>query len=197
MTATLRLLNVASFLSTLSLLVAGIWMVALAHVGFTLWVGPALATQAFPFFVLLVIANAIRNSGTPYALYLLGSGQQQRVILTPLMEGFSNAIFSIFGAWAFGAIGVAIGAIIGGVVGIGANFLYNMARTLPVSFNRNRFLLDTVAIPLLLALPCLAVLVYFGSRAALEATISGLFAATIVTLWPAWQMFKSRAALAL
>jgi O-antigen/teichoic acid export membrane protein len=194
--ATLRLLDVASFLCTLSLLVAGIWMVALAHLGFTLWVGDALAAQAFPFFVLLVIANAIRNSGTPYALYLLGSGQQQRVILTPLMEGFSNAICSIFGAWAFGAIGVAIGAGIGGIVGIAANFLYNMARTLPASFNRWRFFRDTIALPFLLALPGLAVLIYVGPRAALEMTIIGLLAATMVILWPAWRMCKSRTVLA-
>jgi O-antigen/teichoic acid export membrane protein len=156
--ASLRLLRISSFFATSGLIFAGMWMVGLAHYGFTLWVGKRLAVQAFPFFCLLVLSNTIRNSATPYTLYLLGTGQQQRVMLTPFMEGVSNFIASVIGCWLFGAIGVAIGAVVGAGVGVVANFIYNMPRTLPSGFFRLGFFGETWVRPILLGFPGFVVL---------------------------------------
>ncbi len=192
--AAMRLLDVSSFLASLALMLAGLWLVGLEHFGFSLWVGPGLAAQAFPFFCLLVASNTVRNTGTPYAMYLLGSGQQNRVMLTPLIEGLTNFLCSVAGAWLFGAIGVAVGALVGSCVGIAANFVYNMRRTLPAGFSPLRYFRDNLVVPAVLAAPCLAVLVYFGPREALDVTVAGLMAASALVLWPAWKRCAPRAA---
>jgi O-antigen/teichoic acid export membrane protein len=190
--AIVRLLNTASFLCTLGLVLSGIWMVGLAKFGFTLWVGPSLACQALPLFMILVLANVIRNLVSPYALYLIASGQQQRVLLTPLMEGASNLIFSILGAWLFGAIGVAAGTLIGAVVGIIGHFLYNMRRTLPSSFNRLIFFRNNIGLPFCLALPCLGAVIYGSVNQVVQWTVCDLLIGSVVIAWPAWKVYKLR-----
>lgn len=190
--AVVRLLDTTSFLCTLGLLLGGIWMVGLAKFGFTLWVGQSLARQALPLFVVLTLAYATRNTLSPYALYLVATGQQQRVLLTPLMEGVLNVVFSILGAWLFGAIGVAIGTLIGSIVGVSGHFIYNMRRTLPLSFNRITFFRNNIGLPLCLALPCLVAVMYGTVGQLVQWTMCNLLIGSLVAAWPAWKICKLR-----
>jgi hypothetical protein len=75
-------------------------------------------------------------------------------------------------------------------VGIAANFVYNMRRTLPAGFNRIFFLRDTIGVPLLLALPCLAILLFVSPGAAAVEIVAALLAGSVVVAWPAWRMAK-------
>lgn len=149
----LGVLEMASFLCSLSLLTVGIWMIGLGKFGLSLWVGSRLGLQVMPFFVTLLIANAIRNTGTPFALYLIGTGQQRQVMLPPLFEGVSNLVFSVIGGWYFGAIGVACGTGLGAVVGIAGVYAYSMPHTLPPSFSRLLFGWRTFLLPMILNVP--------------------------------------------
>jgi len=56
----------------------------------TAWVGASYAEQAQVLLILLIIANVIRLSTTPYCVVLIGTGQQRGVVLTPILEGVVN-----------------------------------------------------------------------------------------------------------
>jgi len=72
----------------------------------------------------LVVANMIWLSAIPYAMTLVGAGQQRLATVTPLLEGFSNLLASIVAGYMFGAVGVAMGTLFGALVGVAGNFVY-------------------------------------------------------------------------
>ena len=80
-------------------------------------------------FAILLVATCIRFITVLYTLAVVSANMQHRVILSPLLEGCTNLAFSIaLGHW-FGAIGVAIGTLIGALVCLGFHSLYNIPRT--------------------------------------------------------------------
>jgi O-antigen/teichoic acid export membrane protein len=155
----LALFDVVSRATTIGLVVTSCWMALPADAIFRAWVGPQIARTSVPIFVVLIFANAIRNSGAPYANYLLAVGEQRKVYLSPLLEGAANLVVSVGLAAVLGAIGVAWGTIVGAIVGVGVNFLYNFRRTMPPGFATGRYVLHTALEPLLAALPMIALLV--------------------------------------
>jgi O-antigen/teichoic acid export membrane protein len=159
--ALLRLFHLASSLATLSLLCVACWMTVLAGPLFHYWVGAGIAKVGVPIFIVLIFANTIRNSAAPYANYLLAVGLQRKVYLSPFAEGVTNLAASVCLAVAIGAIGVAWGTVIGSIVGVGANFFYNMRRTMPSQFSIGEHFLANLAGPILVSLPMLTVL-YFS-----------------------------------
>src|SRR5262249_22396191 len=84
-----------------------------------LWAGYDYAEQGTAILQMLLVANVIRLCALPYSTLLLGTGQQNKVILSPLAEGTTNLVASVIGAYLFGAIGVAIGTLIGSFVSLG------------------------------------------------------------------------------
>lgn len=117
------------------------------------WVGKDYAQHGALLLEILVMANIIRLSATPYAIALLGSGQQRLVIVTPLLEGFTNLLASLIGGLHFGAVGVAWGTFIGALVGVGGNFLCNMPRTTEIQFRIRDYVCDGLLRPCACAVP--------------------------------------------
>src|SRR5208283_3061895 len=102
----------------------------------SIWVGPTYAVHASLILRVLVVANIIRLSAVPYAMLLVGTGQQQLVTVSPLIEGFSNLLISVVAGYKWGAIGVAVGTLIGSTIGILCNFAYNMPRSTRIAASR-------------------------------------------------------------
>jgi Na+-driven multidrug efflux pump len=103
-------------------------------------VGQQYADEGHRLLILLMAANIIRLAGMTYSVVLVASAQQRLVTLSPLMEGFTNVFASIVLGMKFGAIGVAAGTLIGGVVGMLGHIVYNMPRTRKeVAFNVHAF----------------------------------------------------------
>jgi len=124
-----------------------------------LWVGADYAVHATLIMQILVIANVIRLCALPYSTLLLGTGQQNKVIISPLAEGVTNLLSSIAGAYMFGAIGVAMGTLIGAFVSVGLHFFYNIPRTKLIAIDRPLLLKQGVLRPLACAAPlCLLML---------------------------------------
>jgi O-antigen/teichoic acid export membrane protein len=119
-----------------------------------IWVGAQYAEHSLLFLQVLVLANIVRLIGLPYATLLLGTGQQRKVILSPLAEGVTNLLATVVGAWWLGAIGVAIGTLIGSFVSIGFHVLYNMPRTSGIAIRRPVLIKEGMLRPLLCAVPC-------------------------------------------
>ncbi len=142
--------------STFLLLLTGLPLILAARSILTLWVGPAYALHGARILQVLVAANIIRLSAIPYVMTLIGTGQQRLVIITPLLEGFSNLLVSIVAGYMFGAMGVAIGTFFGALVGFGGNLVYNMRRTVGLQYRISDYLRDGLLRPAICGLPVLA-----------------------------------------
>jgi O-antigen/teichoic acid export membrane protein len=90
----------------LLLVLTGIPLLIYALPILRIWVGQQYAAQGHLLLAILLIANMIRLSGTPYAVVLVASAQQKLVTLSPVMEGISNLLFSILLGIKFGAAGM-------------------------------------------------------------------------------------------
>jgi O-antigen/teichoic acid export membrane protein len=80
-----------------------------------LWVGSRYAGPALPIAELLMIANALRLIGGPYAAMLIATNQQKHGIAQGMVEGVTNLSASVVGVVWLGTIGVALGTLIGAI----------------------------------------------------------------------------------
>lgn len=154
-----------------------------------LWVGPLYAQNARSLLVVLVIANIIRLSATPYAVALVGVGQQRLLTISPLVEGITNVCLSILGCYLFGAIGVAFGTLAGAIIAVLVNLFYNMRRTTEISFSRREYVREALIRPCLCVLPLLAVFAlswYFPADVARNYQLIAVTMAWILTLLLVW-----------
>src|SRR6267378_1434013 len=154
----------------------------------SVWVGKAYADHSTSIMQLLVVANVVRLSFLPYATLLLGMGEQRKVIVSPVAEGVTNLFASVLGAVWLGAIGVAIGTLIGSFVSIGVHFLYHMPRTTGIAINRPLLVKEGLFRPLICAVPLSLLLILQvvarGVSAGSMLLLAGI--AVICTGWLLW-----------
>lgn len=141
----------------LPLVVGGHWIIRL-------WAGADYAQHATLILQVLVIANVVRLCALPYSTLLLGTGQQNKVIASPLAEGITNLVASVVGAHFLGAIGVAVGTLIGAFVSVAFHLFYNMPRTAVIVIDRLRLVKEGLLRPSLCALPFLVLLAIKPAR---------------------------------
>jgi O-antigen/teichoic acid export membrane protein len=169
------------------LLLMGLPLILAAKGILTVWVGPKYAVEGARILQVLTAANMVRLSAVPYVMTLIGTGQQRLVTITPLLEGISNLFVSVIGGLFFGAIGVAVGTLIGGIVGLSANLIYNMPRTIEINFRITDYLRDGLLRPLVCALPLVAVALTFRTSGFPSlvgcAAIGAAVVATSFLLW--------------
>jgi len=116
-------------LGTALLILVGIPLLIYAGPILRIWVGAEYVSRGRMYLNVLVVANIIRLVATPYTVVLVASGQQRLVILSPILEGVTNLAASVVLGERYGAIGVALGTCIGGIVGLLGHVLYNLPRT--------------------------------------------------------------------
>ena len=125
----------------------------------SLWVGADYARNSILFLEILTIANMIRLSMLPYALVLAGNGLQRYGWIAAIGEAVVNFTLSIALGYRFGAVGVALGTLIGGVVSVGLHLFYTMRYTqVAIPVRRVEFVLRGLARPFVCALPLFAFL---------------------------------------
>lgn len=136
-------------LSGLPLLVCGHWLLRL-------WVGQEFALHSIAFLRVLVVANIIRNLCLPYATMLVATGRQKVAIAGAVAEALVNVAASIYFAQRMGAIGVAIGTLLGSLVSVGMHFGLSMHFTYRTfAITRLRLLLSSIMRPAIIFLPSL------------------------------------------
>jgi O-antigen/teichoic acid export membrane protein len=149
-----NLLVRATKLGVLLLLLTGLPLIAFASPLIKIWIGAQFAHAGSRILIVLVIANIIRLTGVPFASILVGTGQQKLVVLTPLMEGITNLVFSVVLGLKYGAIGVAWGTLIGAVAAVAANVCYNMPRVIDsIRCSPTRYFFEAMAEPGLCGVP--------------------------------------------
>lgn len=177
------------------LLLSGLPLLFAAKSILQIWVGPLYVEQSTILLRLLVIANVLRLSTTPYVVALIGTGQQRLVIVTPLLEGFVNFSVSVLAGYYLGAVGVALGTLVGAVVGVAGIVFYNIPRTTEVQFNVREYVLDSLLKPVLCIFPFGVALLVQQNLSALQGFVRMLMilfgsVAALYCLWR-WGLVSS------
>lgn len=119
-----------------------------------LWIGAKFVATGTLILIVLTIANMVRLIGAGYAVVLVAAGQQRLIKVSPLSEGVGNLLASICLGMTMGAIGVAIGTLVGSFISIGAHLVYSMPRTWEqIRLSRRRYLSSAVGVPILCTFP--------------------------------------------
>jgi O-antigen/teichoic acid export membrane protein len=150
-----QLLRQSTRYGTLILLITGIPLILGAKWILIPWIGSEYASNTAQILQVLVIANIVRLAGLPYATLMVALGQQRIIILSPLVEGGINFFFSILATSKIGAIGAAIGTLIGSFISILFHFTYNMPRTKGIQICRHKLIVDGLFRPIICSVPCI------------------------------------------
>jgi O-antigen/teichoic acid export membrane protein len=174
--------------SVLLLLVMALPLIVGGHLVLRIWVGADYALHGVLLLQILLVANFVRLCALPYSTLLLGTGQQGKVIASPVAEAVTNLAASVAGAYFLGAVGVALGTLAGAFVGVGLHLFYNMPRTAHISIDQSLLIRQSLLRPLACAAPLASV---FALRAALpglsdtDVLLFGVVAAA-ATAWLLW-----------
>jgi O-antigen/teichoic acid export membrane protein len=173
--------------TTVILLLTGLPLVICGFPILRLWVGAAYATHTLLYLRILIVANIIRNLCAPYATMISATGQQAAATAAAVSEAVVNLGSSIYLASRYGAIGVALGTLIGSFVSVGLHFAITMRLTRPtLAISRTRLLRRGLLHPAIILVPSvLAYLLWQGKHSlTLDAPVVLVWAAS--TLGMAW-----------
>jgi O-antigen/teichoic acid export membrane protein len=122
----------------------------------SLWVGKRYAAQSALYLQVLVLGNVVRQLVLPYALTVVATGKQHLATIAGVAEATVNIVLSIWLVQRIGAVGVAVGTLVGAFVSFSVHFLVSMRYTRPtILIPRMRFLLQGVLRPCLIITPSL------------------------------------------
>jgi O-antigen/teichoic acid export membrane protein len=119
------------------------------------WVGSDYALHTLLLAEILVAAQFIRLTMLPYAMIGFAAGQQQRMLVSPVVEGVVNLVLSLAAVRMIGARGVALGTLIGALVGVWLHFAVSLRRTDCLTVRRTQLLWQGILKQLACTLPLL------------------------------------------
>jgi O-antigen/teichoic acid export membrane protein len=152
-----------------------------------LWVGHDYASKSALFLQVLVLGNVIRQIANPYALVLLATGQQHLATVAAVAEAAVNLSLSIYLVQRFGAIGVAMGTLVGAFVSVGLHLTVSMKLTgSTISMSRRRFALTGVLRPLLCVIPAALLMTSWKELGMLPIAIPMILISFLATVAVAW-----------
>jgi O-antigen/teichoic acid export membrane protein len=119
-----------------------------------LWVGHEYAVKGAFFLQVLVLGNIVRQLASPYALVILATGKQHLATIAAVAEALVNLCLSIYLVQRYGAVGVAIGTLVGAFISVGLHLTVSMKLTRSViAVRRRSFVLTGLLRPLLCVIP--------------------------------------------
>jgi O-antigen/teichoic acid export membrane protein len=167
--------------SVILIILISLPLLVLGKLIISLWAGQIYTDRTFLFLQLLVIGNGIRQVGAPYSLISLAIGEQKQIILSPIIEGSVNLIFSLLCVRLTGdGLGVTVGTIIGGISSIMMHLFYNLPRS-KMFIKDNKSLIIAVFCPALAILPSLIFLFFDRSLNYLSNSVLSL--SSIILGW--------------
>jgi O-antigen/teichoic acid export membrane protein len=115
--------------ATVAMLLTSLPLVVVGHVILRTWVGPVYAIRCIQLLRILVVANIIRNLCGPYATMVVAISKQRLATASAVTEGTVNLVSSIWLAQHIGALGVALGTLLGAAAGVAMHFGVSMRYT--------------------------------------------------------------------
>jgi O-antigen/teichoic acid export membrane protein len=172
---------------TLLLCLLGLPLVFGAYPLLSLWVGKKYATQSALYLEVLVLGNVVRQLVLPYILIVVATGKQHLATIAAISEACVNIVLSIWLVQRIGAVGVAIGTLVGAFVSVGLHLLVSMPLTQSaIRLRRSRFLMQGVLRPLLIIAPSLLLYPFWRRLNMLPAEPAVLAIWIVVTTAMAW-----------
>jgi O-antigen/teichoic acid export membrane protein len=173
--------------TTVTLLLTGLPLMVYGFPLLRFWVGPAYAFHTFLYLRILVFANIIRNLCAPYATMIVATDRQGAATASVVSEAAVNLASSIYLASRFGAIGVAIGTVLGSFVSVLLHFAISMQFSRHVlTISRSRLFFKGLLQPAMIVIPSLLILPLWWApdRVALSLRLAIVWG--IATLGFAW-----------
>jgi O-antigen/teichoic acid export membrane protein len=153
----------------------------------SLWVGKRYATQSAFYLEVLVLGNVVRQLALPYVLIVVATGKQHLATIAAIAEAAVNIIVSIWLVQTIGAVGVAVGTLVGAFVSFSVHLLLSMRYTQPtILVSRWRFLVQGVLRPLLILVPSLLLYPFWRRLSMLPAQPAVLALWIVATVAVAW-----------
>ena len=154
-----------------------------------LWLGREYAIHSAIFLQMLILGNAIRQLGLPYSLAVVATGKQHLATIAGVAEALTNICVSLYLVQRVGAIGVAIGTVVGAFVSVALHLGLSMKYTQStIRVSRRSFVLKGLIPPLLCTLPSLFAIPVWNSSATLPWSAPWLIILCVTTLLIAWQI---------
>lgn len=142
--------------TTLMLLLTGVSLMVCGLPILQWWVGPVYASHTLTYLRILVLANVIRNLCLPYATMVCATGRQGAATAAAISEAVVNLGSSLYLASRFGAMGVALGTLLGAFVSVALHFAISMRLTHSnLAISRWRLLVNGILRPGIVILPSL------------------------------------------
>jgi O-antigen/teichoic acid export membrane protein len=116
-----------------------------------------------PILTLPILGNSIRYFAASYSAIVSSVGEQNLAITAPLVERAVNLIVSVVLVQYLGIIGVAIGAIVGGLLNILLHFNYNLPRTKSIMLPKGQNLWKGIARPLVSTIPAILLMTWIDN----------------------------------
>ena len=173
--------------TTVMLLLTGLPLIVCGFPLLRLWVGPVYALHTLQYLRILVFANVIRNLCAPYATMIAATGRQGAATAAAVSEGLVNLGSSLYFASRLGAIGVALGTVLGSVVSVSLHFAITMhftRQTLAIS--RSGLFLKGLLRPAMIAIPSVVLLPFWWSPARMTFSSRSVIVLGLSTLVLAW-----------
>jgi O-antigen/teichoic acid export membrane protein len=186
-----RVLVRSSRVATAMLAAVAVPLMAGMPVLLHLWVGANYAQHSLLLGEVLVAAQVVRLTLMPYALIGFSAGEQNRMLVSPVAESIVNLACSLVLVRWIGALGVAVGTLIGAFLGVAVHFWNSMPRTRSITFSRSKLLCDAILQPIGMALlpaAILAVVLPHVPSVGVKMVLLSLSFATLIAVYWKWQL---------
>lgn len=141
-------------------------------------------------FRVLIIANLIRNTGAVLGIAMVATGEHRKAYMPPAVEAIVNLGFSIFLGSLYGAVGVAIGTLIGAITTVVLYLLFIFPRFEAFRPKRLKFLTQAIFKPAIMFLPFGAAVI--AVEKAIWPVVFGTLASLTASLVVAWYLSTAR-----
>jgi O-antigen/teichoic acid export membrane protein len=178
----------------LLLFVLGLPLLIGAYPLLSLWVGKGYAARSALYLEVLVLGNVVRQLVSPYILIVVATGKQHLATIAAVAEASVNIVLSIWLVQRIGAIGVALGTLVGAFVSVGIHIAVSMRLTqATISLERPRYLRQGLLRPLLMAVPALLLYPFWRRLEMLPAQPGILVIWVAVSAFVAWRVVLTAA----
>jgi O-antigen/teichoic acid export membrane protein len=178
---------------TLLLCVLGLPLVVAGYPLLTGWVGRKYAAESWFFLLVLVLGNSVRQLLLPYILMVVATGKQHLATIAAINEACVNLVVSIWLVQKIGAVGVAVGTLVGAFVSIGTHLLVSIPRTRSaILIHRPSFVVQGLLRPMLMLVPALFLFPFWRKLSLMPAPPLPFGLWIVVTLAVGWWVVLTR-----